>query len=240
MNAIQVAFQGTTLFVVEHQSQPYVPMKPVVEGMGLAWQAQHAKLKANRRWGITEIVTPSSGGAQGMLCLPLRKLPGWLSTIHPNKVRPELRDKIIAYQNECDDILWAAWQQKAGPAAPALSHLINVDQQGELATLIAERFPDGKYRPYAWSRFNNHFRIATYKHLPASKFAEACEYIKTIPIKGSQPHPTQNTEPSVTTWRWIGRMNLQMQMTFELLPDDAVIITPAQLAALKHDQFCLN
>ena len=57
---------------------------------------------------------------------------------------------------------------------------INKIQQGELATLIAERFPSGKDRPYAWSRLNNHFRLASYKDLPANRFGEACEYIKTM------------------------------------------------------------
>ena len=52
---------------------------------------------------------------------------------------------------------------------------ISKAQQGELATLIAERFPSGKDRPYAWSRFNNHFRLASYKDLPSSRFEEACE-----------------------------------------------------------------
>ena len=58
---------------------------------------------------------------------------------------------------------------------------ISKTQQGELATLIAERFPSGKDRPYAWSRFNNHFRLASYKDLPANRFEEACEYIRTMP-----------------------------------------------------------
>ena len=63
----------------------------------------------------------------------------------------------------------------------AYSLTITKAQQGELSTLIAERFPSGKDRPYAWSRFNNHFRLASYKDLPASRFGEACEYIKTMP-----------------------------------------------------------
>nr|DAN96669.1 MAG TPA: repressor domain protein [Caudoviricetes sp.] len=58
---------------------------------------------------------------------------------------------------------------------------ISKAQQGELATLIAERFPSGKDRPYAWSRFNNHFRLASYKDLPTNRFEEACEYIGTMP-----------------------------------------------------------
>lgn len=66
-------------------------------------------------------------------------------------------------------------------------------QQGELATLIAERFPSGKDRPYAWSRFNNHFRLASYKDLPSSRFDEACEYIKTIPEQmPALPKPAVN------------------------------------------------
>ena len=70
---------------------------------------------------------------------------------------------------------------------------ISKAQQGELATLIAERFPSGKDRPYAWSRFNNHFRLASYKDLPSSRFDEACEYIKTIPEQMTAlPRPAVN------------------------------------------------
>ena len=63
---------------------------------------------------------------------------------------------------------------------------ISTAQQGELATLIAERFPDGKSRPYAWSRFNNHFRLSSYKTLPAERFNEACEYIRTMPLTSKE------------------------------------------------------
>ncbi|RIQ48456.1 hypothetical protein D0844_17200, partial [Bordetella avium] len=122
VSPIEVPFHGAVLLVVEHNGQPYVPMKPVVEGMGMAWQPQHRKLAAaEKRWGITILMIPSNGGNQEAVCLPLRKLPGWLMTISPNKVRPELREKVITYQNEADDILWDAWQQKAAtPSTPRI------------------------------------------------------------------------------------------------------------------------
>lgn len=147
---ITVAFRGATLLLVEHQQQPYVPMKPVVVGMGLAWEPQAAKLRSNSRWGMTEIVIPTAGGEQGTSCLPLRKLPGWMNSIHPAKVRPEIRDTVIAFQNECDDILWDAWQKRMGapiveqptpinPEPPSIqSHfqggrwLVHMDQRGNL------------------------------------------------------------------------------------------------------------
>ncbi|HGN0072850.1 TPA: phage antirepressor N-terminal domain-containing protein, partial [Proteus mirabilis] len=109
VSTINVPFHGNNLYVVNFNGEPYVPMKPIVEGMGLTWQSQFEKLKQRFSKGITEIVIPSKGGEQSMLCLALRKLAGWLHTISPNKVKPEIRDKVIKYQEECDDVLYEYW-----------------------------------------------------------------------------------------------------------------------------------
>lgn len=79
-------------------------------------------------------------------------------------------------------------------------------QQGELSALIAERFPSGKDRPYAWSRFNNHFRLASYKDLPANRFKDACEYIRTMPepvpaLSASYNYPLESARPKRTIGR---------------------------------------
>ncbi|BAN98009.1 hypothetical protein E05_32430 [Plautia stali symbiont] len=49
------------------------------------------------------------GKSRKMLCLPLRKLAGWLQTINPSKVKSEIRDKVVQYQEECDDVLYDYW-----------------------------------------------------------------------------------------------------------------------------------
>jgi hypothetical protein len=63
------------------------------------------------------MTTGKDGKSYNMICLPLKKLFGWLMTISPNKVKPELRDTVIMYQNECDDVLWDYWTkgQAANP-----------------------------------------------------------------------------------------------------------------------------
>ncbi|EER7062666.1 TPA: phage antirepressor N-terminal domain-containing protein [Escherichia coli] len=109
MNMMTVPFHGDSLYVVNHNGEPYVPMKPVVEGMGLAWAPQFTKLKQRFAKGVTEIIIPSAGGEQTMTCLALRKLAAWLQTINSNKVKPEIRDKVIQYQEECDDVLYEYW-----------------------------------------------------------------------------------------------------------------------------------
>ena len=121
---LPVTFHGDTLYVANHQNQPYVPMRPIVESMGLDWGSQSTKLNSNKaRWGVVIITTPSkSGGRQKHLCLPLRKLPGWLMTLHPNRVAAGKREKVVRYQNECDDVLWEHWgHNNPPPALPAPS-----------------------------------------------------------------------------------------------------------------------
>lgn len=110
LTQITVPFHSAELYLVEHNGQPYTAMRPIVENMGLDWKAQLVKIKQRFSSVVGEITTTGKDGKQyQMLCLPLKKLFGWLMTISPNKVKPELRDTIIMYQNECDDVLWDYW-----------------------------------------------------------------------------------------------------------------------------------
>lgn len=82
-----VQFHGSTIFVVTHKGEPYAPIKPIVEDMGLTWEAQARKLRDNRdRWGMINMIIPSASGNQDTLCMPVRKLPAFFASINPNKV----------------------------------------------------------------------------------------------------------------------------------------------------------
>ncbi|WP_336930832.1 phage antirepressor N-terminal domain-containing protein [Acinetobacter tandoii] len=182
LTQISVPFHSAELYLVEHNGQPYTPMKPIVDGMGLAWQAQLAKFNSNsQRWGITKIVIPTVGDLQEMVCLPLRKLFAWLMTISPNKVKPELRDTVIMYQNECDDVLWDYWTK--GQAINQRK-AISPEQQAILHEIVARR-SNGERKIYAemWARHNRHFKIAKYSQLLAIHFSEAIRYLETMELK---------------------------------------------------------
>lgn len=85
-------------------------MKPIVKGMGMDWMGQLTKLKKRFSSTVEEIpIVAEDGRIRKMVCLPLRKLAGWLQTISPNKVKPEIREKVIQYQDECDDVLYDYW-----------------------------------------------------------------------------------------------------------------------------------
>lgn len=143
VSTINVPFHGAELYVVNHNGEPYTPMKPIVEGMGMDWASQFTKLKQRFAKGIVEIAIPSVGGVQTMICLALRKLNGWLQTISPNKVRPEIRDKVIQYQEECDDVLYEYWTKghvvNPRKAKKALPGKITTEQQEAIKQLVMSR-----------------------------------------------------------------------------------------------------
>lgn len=110
ISTINVPFHGNNLYVVNYNGEPYVPMKPIVDGMGMDWASQFTKLKQKFNSTIAEITMVAEDGKErNMTCLALRKLAGWLATISPNKVKSEIRDKVIQYQEECDDVLYEYW-----------------------------------------------------------------------------------------------------------------------------------
>ena len=105
-----VTFHDDTIYCVEHEGEPFTPVKPIVENLGLSWASQTVKLNENRgRYGCFDIETPSAGGPQKMICIPVRKVTAFLYSINANKVREDLRDKLIRYQEECDEVLWQYW-----------------------------------------------------------------------------------------------------------------------------------
>ncbi|MFK5289052.1 phage antirepressor N-terminal domain-containing protein, partial [Glaesserella parasuis] len=93
------------MLLVEHDEQPYVVMKTITESIGLSWQGQHEKLVEHFGKGIKEILIPTNGGLQLMICMNLRKFPAWLYSLQPKKVSdPIKRAKIISFKEECDYI----------------------------------------------------------------------------------------------------------------------------------------
>jgi hypothetical protein len=216
--ALTVPFHGTELFIVEHNGEPYAPMKPIVEGMGLSWQGQHEKLKSNSaRWGIKEILIPSIGGLQEMICLPLRKLAGWLMTIYPNKVKPELRDKIVMYQTECDDALWDYWTKgqatrphsRPDRTRKMLPGGLTLEQQDAIKALVKSRVEalpkerQGGAAITCWSSIKSKFKVKTYKEVHPEHFGEVLSLIARLPLEGehipaSKPDPKPEPPPHLS------------------------------------------
>lgn len=134
MNAlITIPFHNQTIVAIEHDGMPYVAMRPIVENLGLSWVAQYRKITEKFSKGVAIIATPSAGGLQENICLPLSILPGFLYSINASKVKPELRDTIIAYQEECTDVLFNHWMGRHDAQYQAKHQELTAMQQAQFA-----------------------------------------------------------------------------------------------------------
>ena len=98
---ITIPFHDKPLVLIDHDEKPFVAMRPIVEGMGMKWQAQQLKLRRRFDSTVTEIVTVADDGKQRrMLCLPLKQLPVWLHTINSGKVAPAIRDGLAFWEEQ--------------------------------------------------------------------------------------------------------------------------------------------
>ena len=107
-----IEFHGDQIQTVRTEKGIYVALKPVVSNLGLDWKSQRAKLNLNQRWGVITLPLETSGGKQSVMCIPLRKLNGWLFSVNPDKVLPMLKQKVIDYQEECFHVLYNHWHGK--------------------------------------------------------------------------------------------------------------------------------
>lgn len=182
VSTINVPFHGNNLYIVNYNGQPYVPMRPIVEGMGMDWTGQLNKLKHKFKSTVEEIsIVAADGKERNMICLALRKLVGWLHTISPNKVKPEIRDKVIKYQEECDDVLYEYWTT----GEVKKKHKSTVQERNPLKNavnlLVSKK---GIMYPEAYSLVHQKFNVSSIEELTADQIPDAVEYIHKFVLEG--------------------------------------------------------
>ena len=184
ISTINVPFHGDNLFLVTINNEPFVPMRPVVEGMGLAWGAQFVKLKQRFNTSVSEIETqlPGDNQRRKVTCLALRKLAGWLHTINVGKVRAELREKVARYQEECDDVLYQYWTKGEVTNPRKKDHQSSATQLTPLRQ-TAERLITtgmGRIYPDIWKLVHKQFEVKHIHQLTPIQVGEAVEYLNAL------------------------------------------------------------
>jgi len=114
MDAItKVPFYDNELIVVEVNGEPYVAMRSITEGMGLSWSTQKQKFdRQGDKFNCVHMNTVAEDGKnREMLCMPVRKLNGWLFSINAEKCRSDIRQKVVRYQEECFQVLYDYFHQ---------------------------------------------------------------------------------------------------------------------------------
>lgn len=198
-NLVTVDFHGQSLVAVLIDGNPFVAMKPICENIGLNWDAQRQRIRRSPvlDQGAVVMTVPSASGDQETICLPLDMLNGWLFGVDVNRVREEIRPKLMQYQKECFGVLFRHFmpQQAARSHNPAIDYdRISPAQAQELKELAQAVVDTGKQaHGETWARLHRRFRVNSYLELPATKFAEARDYLLGK-LPEPQPIPRRDTQ----------------------------------------------
>lgn len=130
------------LVEVNGEDQIYVPLRPICDYLGLSYTGQRDRIR--RDPVLSESVhlirisrTVEAGSDQELVCLALKFLPGWLFGISVNRVKEELREKIVRYQREGYDVLWEAFQEGRLTVGTAFEDLLANDTPAAQAYKMA-------------------------------------------------------------------------------------------------------
>jgi hypothetical protein len=125
----------------------YVPIRPLCDYLGLDWSGQLQRLnrdpilsEALMSVGVTPTdIAPESRRPHSseMACLPLDYLNGWLFGVNANRVKAEIRDRVLKYQRECYRVSADAFQSTA-VVSSAPSTLMQVREMGLAIVRMAE------------------------------------------------------------------------------------------------------
>ncbi|EKP8435022.1 phage antirepressor Ant [Escherichia coli] len=184
VNTSYVPFNGQQIITAMAAGVAYVAMKPIVENLGMSWGTQQQKLmKQLDKFNCIHMnMVAADGRLRKLLCLPLKKLNGWLFSINPEKVRADIRDKLIQYQEECFTVLHDYWTKgKAENARKKTSVDDRTPLRDAVNILVSKKH---LMYPEAYAMIHQRFNVESIEELDASQIPQAVEYIHRVVLEG--------------------------------------------------------
>lgn len=216
VNTSYVPFNGQQVLTAMAADIAYVAMKPIVENLGMSWGTQQQKLARHiGKFGCIHMNIPSAGGIQKMLVLPLKKLNGWLFSINPEKVRADIRDKLIQYQEECFTVLHDYWTKGQVTNPRKTSTDERTPLRDAINMLVGKR---GIMYPEAYSYVHQRFNVGHIDQIESAQLPAAIEYVHRLALEGELlpkepqflPVPNQFTDAELCDLAWLWRVGVDM------------------------------
>lgn len=94
-----------------------VAIRPICEALNVEPSSQIKKIKEHPLYSSVVVLSTMTGSDKKryeMVCLPVKKILGWLHTINPANVKPEARENLINYQEECEEAIYDHFFGKQG------------------------------------------------------------------------------------------------------------------------------
>ena len=97
------------VFPQDEQGTIFVPIKPICEILGVNPDTQTNSIKEHPILTLTtalRAVVAADGKQRDMTCLPLKYAMAWILDIDARNVKPEAKENLLKYQNECYNAIY--------------------------------------------------------------------------------------------------------------------------------------
>lgn len=133
-NLVTVDFYGDTLEACQQDGKVWVNLNRLCEAMGVDMSTQRRKLK-KEAWACLVIMTKQAedGQRRDFTVIDLDTMTGWLFTINAGKVRKEIREKLVRYQQEAVRVLADHFFKRPASTVPAVP-----DASGDVRLIQAD------------------------------------------------------------------------------------------------------
>lgn len=177
----KISFYGSDLITLKVEDIIYTAVKPIAEALGLAWGTQQQKLSRSKdKFNCIHMnIVAEDGKNREMLCMPLKKLNGWLFSINPEKVRPDLKDRVIQYQEECFEALYNYWHFGKAERKTTTDERTGLRQA--VSALVSKK---GLLYSDAYTLIHQRFNIEHIDELTPEQVGMAVEYVHKIYLEG--------------------------------------------------------
>lgn len=189
-----ISFYGTDLITLKIDDVVYTAVLPIINALGLSQGTQSAKLQRNKeKFSCTHMKTTGADGkTYEMLCMPLKKLNGWLFSINPEKVRPDLKDRVIQYQEECFEALYNYWHFGKAERKTTTDERTGLRQA--VSALVSKK---GLLYSDAYTLIHQRFNVEHIDELTPEQVGMAVEYVHKIYLEGELIIDEPKEEPKL-------------------------------------------
>ncbi|MCW9717336.1 phage antirepressor N-terminal domain-containing protein [Avibacterium sp. 21-599] len=186
-----ITFYGSELITLKVENVIYTAVRPIVEALGLSWSTQKRKLDNSiSKFNCVHMNTVAEDGKiREMLCMPIRKLNGWLFSINPEKVRSDLKEKVICYQEECFEALYNYWHFGKAERSKERSQTTVDDRTGlrdAVNMLVSKK---GLIYSDAYQLIHQRFNVNHIDELSKEQLPQAVEYVHKLVLEGELIEP---------------------------------------------------
>lgn len=175
-----------------------------------------------------------------------------------------MRERIIRYQNECDDVLWDYWNKATAQPLPQLEsslapysvhagQTLSEDQAQTLRAMLDDfvktlpKEKQGGFMTKGWSKLKAHFDVG-YRQIPAEKFTDAVSIIARHIVEYSTPAleaPAPAPEPKQEgmDFSFLSLKNKRLLLSYDhngreliqRVPNEAMLVTWQEVAQILRD-----